>query len=55
MVISKDYARFLVRTGRATTGGLVNKDGCYGDSGKYYMVVIRSDKNRTDHYFVEER
>jgi hypothetical protein len=55
MVITKDYARFLIRHGKASYGGLVNKTGRYGESGKYYMIVIRHDKQRTDHYFVEER
>jgi hypothetical protein len=32
MIISKSHAQFLIRTGRATYGGLVNQDGTYGVS-----------------------
>jgi hypothetical protein len=55
MIISKKYAQFLIRTGRATYGGLVNQDGTYGESGDYYMIVNRLDKQRTDRYFIERR
>lgn len=49
MVISKQYAKRLVREGKATEQGTTWSGSKKGE-GTEYVVVIRHDLQRTDHY-----
>lgn len=52
MIITKKYAKQLIRKGTATETGKVHLNG-KGYSGDVYMAINRQDKQRIDHYFVE--
>lgn len=44
MIISRGYAKKLVRQGKAT------EDNCTYHNGRRYQIVIRHDVQRVDHY-----
>jgi hypothetical protein len=46
MLISKQYARRLIKQGKAAHGGYTRNAVCY------YAIIDRYDKQRTDHYYV---
>ena len=46
MIITKQTAQRLIRTGKATETGLVYDDG------KTFMALVRHDQQRIDHYIV---
>jgi len=45
MIISRKYAKALIRAGRARRVG-----ECIGNDGGQYAIIIRYDKQRVDHY-----
>jgi hypothetical protein len=52
MIISRNYAKRLVRQGKATLDGATfsNGPGC----GRRYQIVMRHDLHRTDHYLLRD-
>jgi len=44
MIITREYAKILVRQGKAIENGATNQDG------KRYQIVERLDVRRVDHY-----
>ena len=46
MKITKEYAKRLVRQGKAEITGKLKPCSC----GKVFIIVTRSDKQRVDHY-----
>jgi len=45
MIISRKYAKSLIRAGRARRVG-----ECIGDDGGLYAIIVRFDRQRVDHY-----
>ncbi len=46
MIITKQYAKKLIKEGRATKENELKADS----TGKIYIVITRHDLARTDHY-----
>ena len=44
MIISRKYAKHIIRIGKAMKSGIVTIDG------KRYRIINRTDLQRTDHY-----
>ena len=49
MIITKAYAKLLIKSGRATA---TDGDTCT-DNGKRYQIVTRLDVQRVDHYEID--
>jgi hypothetical protein len=54
MTITRDYARRLVRTGRAREDGLVSGGAAWPEY-PHYVAITRHDTHSTDHYPATER
>lgn len=52
MIITKKYARQLVKSGKARIEGRTTDQARWGEryQGKTYVIVTRLDLQRTDHY-----
>ena len=52
MIITKNYAKKLVRQGKAKIEGRTTDQARWQDrhQGTTYVIVTRYDKTRTDHY-----
>ena len=46
MVITKKYAKSLIKKGKAVISTPLKPDSC----GRVYVAIIRYDLQRTDHY-----
>ena len=46
MIITKEYAKRLIRQGKATKSSTLKTDG----RGFVYIAITRHDKQRVDHY-----